>query len=47
MSFRGNQIGDIPSANFTAKNVLLTFQMKQNGMFWIILSMTSRFYTKN
>ena len=31
MSFHGNQIE--ASSNITAKNVLLAFQMKQNGMF--------------
>ena len=32
MSFHGNQIEDIV-VNFTAKNVLLAFQMEQNGTF--------------
>ena len=32
MTFYGNQIDDIV-VNFTAKNVLLTFQMEQNGTF--------------
>ena len=33
MSFHGNQIEDIGSSNFTAKNVQLAFQMEQNGTF--------------
>ena len=33
MSFQGNQIGDI-CAKFTCKNVLLIFQIEQNGTFW-------------
>ena len=32
MSFHGNKM-EIYSSNFPAKNVLLTFQMEQNGMF--------------
>ena len=42
MSFHGNQIGH--GANFTGKNILLTFQMER---FEIILSMTTRFYTNS
>ena len=33
MSFHGNQIGDMVSI-LLIKNVLLTFQMEQNGTFW-------------
>ena len=34
MSSHGNQIEDIgPSSNFAAKNVLLAYQMEQNGTF--------------
>ena len=33
MSFHGNQMGDVVPF-FTGKNVLLTFQMEQNGTFW-------------
>ena len=36
MSFHGNQIEHniiSYSSHFTAENILLTFQMKQNGMF--------------
>ena len=33
IGFHGNQIDDNYSSNFTAQNVLLAFQMEQNGTF--------------
>ena len=47
MGFHGNQIGDMVPI-LLSKNILLTFQMEQNGTFLDnFLSMTTGFYTKN
>ena len=46
MGFHGNQIGDMVPI-LLAKKVLLTFQWNKMKRFWMILKMTTGFYTKN